>query len=89
MVGRGEGQIGPPQAAAGPGEARESVRRAFVQEMAIDVEQDMTAGAFGHDVPGPDLVEESARGRHRASPDHPNRCEPSLSRFQRATGNAR
>src|ERR1051325_7563684 len=38
-------------------EAREGARRALVQQMTVEVEQRLAAGALGHDVTIPDLLE--------------------------------
>ena len=64
MIGGREAQIGAPDPPAAAGEPAERGGGAFVQQVAIHVEERMAARALGNHVPGPDLLEHRARSTH-------------------------
>ena len=68
MVGRGEAEIGAADRSSAPGQPPERGGRALVEQVAIDIEEHVPARAFGHHVPGPDLLEHRARRCRRCGP---------------------
>ena len=64
MIGGREAQIGAPDTPAAAGEPAERGGRAFVQQVAVYIEERVTARALGNHVPGPDLLEHGARCTH-------------------------
>ncbi len=51
-----------------PTAAGSGTRAAFVEQMAVHVEEHVSPGPLGHDVPGPDLLEHGLRCGHEGRP---------------------
>jgi diketogulonate reductase-like aldo/keto reductase len=76
MIRRREAQVGAAQAPPALREPSEGGGGAFVEQVTVDKQEDVSARSLGYHVPGPDLLEHGLRLRHARRP--PRRADYSV-----------